>query len=247
MVWTKRQDGTLFERSGQCNCLKCAKERELTKHHIFPVRFFKDTQKKQRYKIPIVRLCRTCHDFLELLIPRYRTLDCQDYLLILRAFLFFENGSHQSKVEVLDRLDNQLSLSGHIPLTPSNDRWKEKTNYCLACNRFGRVFRYFVFHQHFFGPQCGPSLLLCASCFEELESLTPAKRILGKKPYIYLAQSFIWQGSDSPFEELLREIGPIIKEQRSRCTISNRQHLFFPNGSVYQKLTAPAFCKDGIS
>ncbi|MCD4761298.1 hypothetical protein K8R42_05410 [bacterium] len=155
--------------------------------------------------------------------------------------MFFDNGSHQRKLDILGRVQEQLQVSGHIPLTPHDDRWKERLNYCLACGKYRKVYRYFALHRHFFGPQSGPSFLLCASCFRNLEQLTPARRILGNKVYIYLAQSFLWGDWEDDFTDLLEQIGPIIKEQRNGRPNNNRPYLYFPDGSIFQKLTSPRF------
>ena len=63
-------------------CPACLYLRDLTKHHIYPRRFFGTPQNS-----PILHLCRGCHDKLELLIPRDEKLSKQDYLQICREFL----------------------------------------------------------------------------------------------------------------------------------------------------------------
>jgi len=49
-------------------CLKCKTseaQKEITKHHIFPKRFFGNGKRNNHH----IRLCRSCHDELERLIP----------------------------------------------------------------------------------------------------------------------------------------------------------------------------------
>jgi 5-methylcytosine-specific restriction endonuclease McrA len=67
-----------------CNglCPRCLYIRELTRHHIFPRRFFGDWKNS-----PIMFLCRTCHDKIEKLIPENEKLHKDDYLQIAREFL----------------------------------------------------------------------------------------------------------------------------------------------------------------
>jgi len=63
-------------------CPKCLYLRDLTKHHIYPRRFF-GTPKNS----PILHLCRDCHDKIEELLPRHDKLSKRDYLQICRDFL----------------------------------------------------------------------------------------------------------------------------------------------------------------
>ncbi len=63
-------------------CPKCLYLRTLTRHHIYPRRFF-GTPKNS----PILHLCRDCHDRIELLIPKEDVLTKRDYLQIAREFL----------------------------------------------------------------------------------------------------------------------------------------------------------------
>jgi transcription elongation factor Elf1 len=46
-------------------CPKCNEERPLTKHHVYPKRWFGRGKENQQY----LWICRECHDELELLIP----------------------------------------------------------------------------------------------------------------------------------------------------------------------------------
>lgn len=63
-------------------CPRCMYLRDLTKHHIYPRRFF-----GKLLNAPILFLCRTCHDLLETNIPQDMVLHKDDYLLIVREFL----------------------------------------------------------------------------------------------------------------------------------------------------------------
>lgn len=65
-------------------CPKCLYIRELTRHHIYPVRFFGRRNERTN---PILHLCRTCHDGIERIIPHREVLTKQDYLQIAREFL----------------------------------------------------------------------------------------------------------------------------------------------------------------
>ena len=63
-------------------CPQCLYLRELTRHHIYPVRFFGNPKNS-----PILYLCRACHDEIEKLIPRDEELPKREYLQIAREFL----------------------------------------------------------------------------------------------------------------------------------------------------------------
>ena len=63
-------------------CPKCLKCKPLTRHHILPKRFFNVPS-----SIPILHLCRKCHDKIERLIPYHRKLNREDYIEIARNFL----------------------------------------------------------------------------------------------------------------------------------------------------------------
>lgn len=52
----------------------------MTKHHIFPKRFFNG-------RGPIQELCRQCHDEIERMIPAYTKLTQEEYLQIVEDFL----------------------------------------------------------------------------------------------------------------------------------------------------------------
>lgn len=63
-------------------CPRCNHLRDLTKHHLYPVRFFGRSPNS-----PILFLCRSCHDGIERLIPEHEQLNKEDYLQIAREFL----------------------------------------------------------------------------------------------------------------------------------------------------------------
>lgn len=63
-------------------CPKCLYVRKLTKHHLYPVRFFGRPNNS-----PILHLCRKCHDKIETTIPRDEPLTKRDYLQLAREFL----------------------------------------------------------------------------------------------------------------------------------------------------------------
>ena len=63
-------------------CPKCRKVKPLTKHHLFPRRFFGRKNNSHTFD-----LCRDCHDDLEELIPQHQRLPRDDYPLILLKFL----------------------------------------------------------------------------------------------------------------------------------------------------------------
>lgn len=60
-------------------CPKCLEMKSLTKHHIYPKRFF--------HKSPTFWLCRECHDELEWKIPYKPKMDKGFYLETLINFL----------------------------------------------------------------------------------------------------------------------------------------------------------------
>lgn len=66
-------------------CCKCLYLRDLTKHHVYPRRFFGNSPNS-----PILFLCRGCHDSIEINIPKDVVLHKDDYLQIAREFLASE-------------------------------------------------------------------------------------------------------------------------------------------------------------
>ena len=60
-------------------CPKCKKHKALTRHHIKPKRFFKSSQ--------TIKICRHCHDDLEMIIPKRERLPIRFYYQIIRDFL----------------------------------------------------------------------------------------------------------------------------------------------------------------
>lgn len=64
-------------------CPKCLHIRDLTRHHIYPKRYF-----GSHVINPIICfLCRRCHDLVERKIPQNTILPKYEYLRILREFL----------------------------------------------------------------------------------------------------------------------------------------------------------------
>jgi len=61
-------------------CLKCCTTNNITKHHVWPKRFFHGEGDR-------VHLCRFCHDELELMIPYEPKLSKETYEKILETFL----------------------------------------------------------------------------------------------------------------------------------------------------------------
>jgi len=61
-------------------CPACLKKNHLTNHHVYPLRFFKHS----RVTIP---LCRSCHDDIEKMIPRYEKLTRDEYMILTMNFL----------------------------------------------------------------------------------------------------------------------------------------------------------------
>lgn len=62
-------------------CPKCKEFCQLTRHHIRPKRFYgKNTDE-------ILWICRTCHDNIELLIPREEKKDDNFYYQVVEIFL----------------------------------------------------------------------------------------------------------------------------------------------------------------
>lgn len=70
----------MCERRGMCPV--CLYLRDLTRHHIYPRRFF-GTPKNS----PVLHLCRSCHNRIEELLPRHDKLTKREYLQITREFL----------------------------------------------------------------------------------------------------------------------------------------------------------------
>ena len=63
-------------------CPACKYLRELTRHHIYPRRFFGKNQNS-----PILHLCRACHDLIEEEIPLEERLSKREYMQIAVDFL----------------------------------------------------------------------------------------------------------------------------------------------------------------
>lgn len=63
-------------------CPNCLYLRDLTRHHIYPVRFFGKPKNS-----PILFLCRSCHDLIESRIPANEKLTKREYLQICREFI----------------------------------------------------------------------------------------------------------------------------------------------------------------
>lgn len=63
-------------------CPKCMYLRDLTRHHIYPRRFFGAPKNS-----PILHLCRSCHDLIEERIDKNILLSKREYLQICRDFL----------------------------------------------------------------------------------------------------------------------------------------------------------------
>jgi hypothetical protein len=63
-------------------CPKCLEMKNLTFHHIFPLRFFKNKRNGA-----ILMLCRDCHTELEFLIPQKPRLSKEEYIKICINFL----------------------------------------------------------------------------------------------------------------------------------------------------------------
>lgn len=66
-------------------CPKCCLMNFLTKHHVYPKRFFKSKNPA------FVYLCRDCHDELEKLIPYRKKLSKRMYEEILKSFIAGKN------------------------------------------------------------------------------------------------------------------------------------------------------------
>lgn len=63
-------------------CVKCFRLTWITKHHVFPKRFYGRKRNKA-----YIFLCAHCHIELEEIIPRHTKLAKDEYLAILRAWL----------------------------------------------------------------------------------------------------------------------------------------------------------------
>lgn len=59
----------------KCHCLK-----PLTEHHVFPRRFFHRNNSK-------LRICRDCHDEIELLLPYKKKLSKGEYINVTKSWL----------------------------------------------------------------------------------------------------------------------------------------------------------------
>lgn len=65
-----------------CECPKCGEEKPMTRHHVYPKRFF-----GTRYSNSLYLLCRECHNELEKYIPQQELMPKAFYLAIIEVFL----------------------------------------------------------------------------------------------------------------------------------------------------------------
>lgn len=66
-----------------CECPKCKEVKPMTRHHLYPKRFYGNTSE-------IFMLCRECHYALEKLIPLDQIMPRQFYEIIVEVFLKME-------------------------------------------------------------------------------------------------------------------------------------------------------------
>lgn len=62
-------------------CPKCDKFRKMSRHHVFPVRFYGRKHNKRT-----IDLCRLCHNKLEALIP-FHEMPKKFYIRVVEEFL----------------------------------------------------------------------------------------------------------------------------------------------------------------
>lgn len=61
-------------------CPKCKEDKPLTRHHVFPKRFYKKSRKT-------LDVCRDCHSELEFYIPQQQKMCDRYYTKIIDLFL----------------------------------------------------------------------------------------------------------------------------------------------------------------
>ena len=61
-------------------CVKCGTITLLTRHHLYPKRFFGLNEST-------ILICRDCHDEIETILPRDRKLSKKEYLKIHKKWL----------------------------------------------------------------------------------------------------------------------------------------------------------------
>jgi len=62
-------------------CPKCHTMQQLTKHHVFPSRYYR------KHNESVLMLCEECHREIEALLPHNRKLHKDEYLAITSAWL----------------------------------------------------------------------------------------------------------------------------------------------------------------
>ena len=63
-------------------CPKCHTMQPLTEHHVFPKRFYGNSNNDSKLK-----LCAECHKDIKRVLPKLRKLIKSEYILITRAWL----------------------------------------------------------------------------------------------------------------------------------------------------------------
>ena len=76
-------------------CPKCRRFKRLTRHHIQPLRWFGHSDR-------IIRICRDCHNSIELLIP-FEKQPVKFYYQIVKIFL---QGGESDATDYYDNLQN---------------------------------------------------------------------------------------------------------------------------------------------
>ena len=93
-------------------CPKCMECRKLTRHHIFPRRFFGKSNN-------ILYICRKCHDEIETIIPRHNKLTKIEYKKLHKQWLTEEF------YNILDEV--KMTNPSEIVRMPDSDWWRLNT------------------------------------------------------------------------------------------------------------------------
>lgn len=104
-------------------CPKCGVESIMTRHHVMPKRIYGTVGNHM-----IVRLCRLCHNALELMIP-YNKMPDSFYMNVVRRFFGTYNVPVEGRYHVKDKQDDKSPPRRSKGRTLLRASWKKKSDW----------------------------------------------------------------------------------------------------------------------